>query len=100
MKITLTEILVKDLFDGYQDNGDDGVVAYGGRLDVRPKYQREFIYKEQQQKAVIKSVFEGFPLNLMYWAKKEDGNFEIIDGQQRTLSICKYIKWGFLLRSL
>jgi len=27
----------------------------------------------------------------MYWAVREDGNFEVIDGQQRTISICQYV---------
>ena len=26
----------------------------------------------------------------MYWVVKEDGTYEVMDGQQRTLSICKY----------
>ena len=31
----------------------------------------------------------------MYWAVREDGNFEIIDGQQRTISICQYVNGDF-----
>ena len=51
MNIQLVHIKVRDLFNGYQDNGDNGVVAYGGMLDVRPAYQREFVYKPEQQQA-------------------------------------------------
>ncbi len=91
MKIELHEILVRDLVDGYADNDEEGVTGYGGRLDIRPKYQREFIYKEKQRDAVMDTVRNGFPLNVMYWAVREDGSFEVMDGQQRTISICQYV---------
>lgn len=95
MKIELQEISIRDLVNGFADNGEDGVVAYSGRLDVRPRYQREFIYSEKQQQAVIDTVSRGFPLNTMYWAVREDGTFEVIDGQQRTLSVCRYVNGDF-----
>ena len=44
MKIQPKSIKVKDIFDGYADNGDNGVFAYDGRLAIRPAYQREFVY--------------------------------------------------------
>lgn len=70
MKIELKPIKLKDLFQGYKDDAEEGVVAYGGLLDVRPKYQREFVYKDEQRNAVIDTVRKGFPLNVMYWVKK------------------------------
>ena len=95
MTIELHEITIRDLFNGYQDSQEEGVVAYGGRLDVRPKYQREFVYTGKQRDEVINTVRHGFPLNIMYWVKKEDGNFEVLDGQQRTISICQYLNNDF-----
>ena len=95
MKIKLKEITVRELADGYKDNAEDGVVGYGGRLDIRPPFQREFIYKDKERAAVIDTVIKGFPLNVMYWAVKDDGNFEIIDGQQRTISVCQYVEGDF-----
>ena len=68
MTIRLVHIKVRDLFNGYHDNGDNGVVAYGGKLDVRPAYQREFVYKPEQQQAVIDTLSKDYPLNVMYWA--------------------------------
>ena len=73
---------------------------HGGRLDIRPPYQREFIYKDKQRDAVIDTITKKFPLNVMYWAVREDGNFEIIDGQQRTISICQYVKGDFSINGL
>ena len=95
MKITLKEITVRDLVNGYQDLAEDGVTGYGGKLDIRPPYQREFIYKDKQRDAVIDTVNKNFPLNVMYWAVRPDGGLEVIDGQQRTISICQYVTGEF-----
>lgn len=100
MKIELKEINVRELAAGYKDNQDEGVVAFGGKLDVRPPYQREFIYKDKQRNAVIDTVQKDFPLNVMYWAVRDDGGFEIIDGQQRTISLCQYVEGDFSLNGL
>jgi len=95
MEITLKEITIGELTAGYADKQDEGVVAYGGRLDVRPPYQREFVYGESERMAVIDTVTQNFPLNVMYWAVRGDGTYEIIDGQQRTISICQYVASDF-----
>ena len=100
MNIELKRIKIRDLVKGYFDDPEQGVRAYDGLLDVRPAYQREFVYKEKERNAVISTVMKNFPLNVMYWAKKDDGTFEVMDGQQRTISICRYfagdIAWGEL----
>jgi hypothetical protein len=97
MKIVLKEISVRELTNGYEDNNEDGVIGYGGLLDIRPPYQREFIYKDKQREAVIDTIIKNFPLNVMYWAVREDGGFEVIDGQQRTISISQYVEGEFAL---
>ena len=94
MRITLKIITVAELTGGYQDNAEQGVFGYAGRLNIRPPYQREFIYGEKQRNAVIQTVIKGFPLNTMYWAVSGDG-FELMDGQQRTISICQYVNGEF-----
>lgn len=100
MKIQLKKITVKELAEGYKDEAEEGVVAYGGKLDVRPPYQREFIYDDVKRDAVINSINNDFPLNVMYWSVREDGNFEIIDGQQRTISICQYVNGDYSINGL
>ncbi len=95
MEIKPVSIKVKDVFNGYIDNGDSGVFAYGGNLAIRPPYQREFVYDAIQSESVIHTVLKGFPLNVMYWVKVGDGRYEILDGQQRTLSIMRYLKHQF-----
>ncbi|MCR4773954.1 MAG: DUF262 domain-containing protein [Prevotella sp.] len=95
MKIEQKAITIRDLVDGYEDKEENGIVGYGGKLNIRPPYQREFIYKPEQQEAVIDTILKKFPLNTMYWAKTDDGNYEIIDGQQRTVSICRFCHGDF-----
>lgn len=91
MEITQHYITVRELFTGYQNIDNDGVYGYGGKLNIRPKYQREFIYKADKRDAVIDTVIKGFPINIMYWAENEDGSYEVLDGQQRTISICDFV---------
>ena len=98
MKIELKEVTVRELFDGYQDNEENGVVGFGGKLDIRPPYQREFIYKDKQREAVIETITKNFPLNVMYWAVQENGGFEVIDGQQRAISICQFVEGDFSVK--
>ena len=94
MKIEIKSIRVADLVAGYEDRDLEGVRGYGGRLNIRPAYQREFIYKDKQRDEVIQTVRKGFPLNTMYWAVSGDG-FELMDGQQRTVSLCRYVAGDF-----
>ncbi len=99
MNIELKEITIRELANGYQDNAEGGVVGFEGKLDIRPPYQREFIYKDKQRDAVINTITKKFPLNVMYWAVREDGTFEVIDGQQRTISICQFLKGVFMFEN-
>lgn len=98
MTIKQIEVTVGEITEGYVNNDELGVRGYGGRLDIRPPYQREFIYNEKEQQAVITTVLRGYPLNVMYWVKRgEDAEcpFEVMDGQQRTLSLCEYVAGKF-----
>lgn len=99
MKIELRNVTVRELAEGYEDNDEAGVVGYSGKLDIRPPYQREFIYKDKQRDAVIDTITRVFPLNVMYWAVRDDGGYEVIDGQQRTISICQFVEGDFAFKS-
>ncbi len=100
MKIDLNEITVRDLVKDYHDDGEGGVRGYGGKLDIRPPFQREFVYKDKQRDAVIETINKGFPLNVMYWAVRQDGTYEVIDGQQRTISAAQYVSGDYSLDGL
>jgi hypothetical protein len=92
------EVPPNELTAGYVDNAEEGVFGYDRRLSIRPPYQREFVYREEQQRRVIDTATKGYPLNVMYWAKAPEplaegqAPFEVLDGQQRTLSLCEYVK--------
>ena len=95
MKIELHEITVREVADGYLDSAEEGVVGYSGLLDIRPKYQREFVYDDKKRNAVIDTIRKGFPLNVMYWVVTDQGTYEVMDGQQRTISFCQYVNGDF-----
>jgi hypothetical protein len=94
MRVDPLSITVSQLSDCYTDNGENGVTGYGGKLNIRPAYQREFVYGPKDRNAVIDTVRKGFPLNTMYWAVADSG-FELMDGQQRTISLCQYVNGDF-----
>lgn len=95
MKIEERKVKISELYEGYFNDDEEGVVGYNEMLNIRPKYQREFVYKDAQRDEVIRTVLHGFPLNVFYWAKNDDDGFEMLDGQQRTLSICEYLDGNF-----
>lgn len=95
MKITRKQIKIRDLAENYKDDGDDGVFGYNDRLTIRPSYQRSFVFNNSQRDAVIDTVMKSRPLNVMYWSKTGDDTYEVLDGQQRTISICQYINKDF-----
>ncbi len=97
MKIELHEITVREVAENYVDNTEkeEGITGYSGRLNIRPKYQRNFIYDDKKRNAVIETIRKDFPLNVMYWAVSNDGDFEVLDGQQRTISFCQYVAGAF-----
>lgn len=95
MKINPKSILIKDIVNGYANSDEEGVIGYDGKLNIRPKYQREFIYDDKKRKAVINTILNEFPLNVIYWAKNGNDTFEVLDGQQRTISICQFYNGEF-----
>lgn len=101
MTIKQLEVTVGEITKGYINNEEQGVRGYNGLLDIRPPYQREFIYNEAEQRAVIHTVLNDYPLNVMYWVKRSDDAecpYEVMDGQQRTLSLCEYVAGKFALK--
>ncbi len=97
MDIDLKKITVRELVEGYEDKNEDGVFGYAGKLDIRPPFQREFIYDVEHRNAVIDTLTKDYPLNVMYWSVQKDG-YEVIDGQQRTISICQFVEGDFAFK--
>ena len=105
MQITTKYISIRDLSRNYIDQGDDGVFTYNPSntdssplLVCRPQYQRAFVYTTEESVDLIKSIMEGYPIGLFYWVETNndpDHDYELMDGQQRTISICSYINGDF-----
>lgn len=95
MNIKPTTVTIEELVKNYNDDGDGGVTGYNDHLTIRPAFQREFVYKDKQRDAVIETVRKGYPLNVMYWSKTGTDTYEVLDGQQRTISIAQYVNGDF-----
>ena len=98
MNIQLHEITIRELTENYSDSEELGVRGYNNRLDIRPEYQREFVYDDEKRKAVIDTIMKNLPLNVMYWCHRPDNlttPYEVMDGQQRSISICQYVNSEF-----
>ncbi|EPI56805.1 HNH endonuclease family protein [Gardnerella vaginalis] len=95
MQIEQRKVTVREVTEGYFNDAEEGVTGYDDRLDIRPKYQREFVYKDNQRDEVIRTVMRGLPLNVMYWCRTGQDTYEVLDGQQRTISLCEYVDGTF-----
>lgn len=101
MQIHERKLTVKDVTSGYFNDDEEGVTGFEGKLDIRPKYQRNFVYKDKQRDEVIRTVLKDLPLNVMYWVDRGDDvpddepRYEVLDGQQRTVSLCEYVDGSY-----
>ncbi|MBO4400797.1 MAG: DUF262 domain-containing protein [Selenomonadaceae bacterium] len=95
MEYELKFVTVGEVAAGYKDDAEGGCWGYDGKLNIRPAYQREYIYTGKRRDAVVESVMKNLPIGTMYWMKKTDGTFELLDGQQRTISLCQFITGRF-----
>lgn len=95
MKSTLhTEWTVRDLCQGFVYNEYEGKGLFGlnGRLTIQPEYQRHYIYNDgKRDVAVIDSLLKEYPLGLIYFNKTENGQLEVLDGQQRITSFGRFV---------
>lgn len=94
MKTTTIKISIRDLTKNFVDTQEEGVFGYDNKLNIRPSYQREFVYDEKKRSAVIKTIddLSGEAIGIFQWGLNANGTYEVIDGQQRTISICYFVK--------
>lgn len=83
----------------YNELEGKGLFGMGGKLTIQPEYQRNYIYADgKKDVAVIDSVLKGYPLGLIYFNKREDGQLEVLDGQQRITSLGRFITNKFAVK--
>ena len=88
-----TDITIADICKGFVYNEIEGKGLYGwnGKLIIQPEYQRNYIYNDgKKDVAVAQSVLRGFPLGLIYFTQRDDGMYEVLDGQQRITSLGRF----------
>jgi hypothetical protein len=103
---TFKQITIADLFNGFVNNEEEGVYTHiriDGELiktNIRPPYQREFVYSDDKRNKVIETLSRNLPLGVVYLAKNADGTMEVIDGQQRIMSICLYLNGDYSVNGI
>ena len=65
------------------------------KINLRPPYQRNFIWPTKDQKFLIESIKKGYPLPNFFILDNGNGNYEMLDGQQRAVTIHKFINNEF-----
>lgn len=96
MNVTFQQVSIKQIVKGYIYNDKKNKArCLSNHLNLRPSYQRNYIYDEKQQKKLISSIKKGYPINSIYWCGTRSGNYECLDGQQRIITICKYVNDEF-----
>lgn len=92
MKTRLQFLTIKELIEGFEFSTqlNKGLYGMDGKLVIQPEYQRNYVYKEDQQEALIRSLLQGLPIGLMYFVSKGDATYEVLDGQQRITTIGRY----------
>lgn len=68
-----------------------------GSIFVPPEYQRQFIWREDRQSALIESIFLGIPVPSLYLATNPDASWEVVDGVQRISSLAHFVATSRLL---
>ena len=68
-------------------------------LYVIPKYQRKFIWLKQQVEELAVSLIRGLPIPPIYVCRNERKQMEILDGQQRMISLFLYYKGKYIKNS-
>lgn len=49
------------------------------KINLRPPYQRNFIWSSKDQKLLIDSIRKGYPLPNFFILKNKDNTFEMVD---------------------
>jgi hypothetical protein len=81
MTFELTTFTLRELCNLIRDN----------RIDLNPSYQRNFIWTAVNQKQLIDTILKKFPLPAFFIYQKPDGKYEMVDGQQRSKTIFRFV---------
>lgn len=79
------------------------ILEFGG-LDLRPKYQRNYIWKNEFKDKLIYSIIKSYPIGNIIIRQLKTPNekgakSEIVDGQQRLTTIYEFIEGKYEIHS-
>jgi hypothetical protein len=60
------------------------------RINLSPPYQRNSIWSINAQRLLIDTIRKKLPLPTFFVQKKDESNYEMVDGQQRTRAFISY----------
>lgn len=63
----------------------------GNEIAIRPSYQRTEVINPQKASKIIESILLGVILPAIFVFKRKDGVIEVIDGQQRLLTVLGFL---------
>lgn len=70
-------------------------------IELNPGYQRRRVWKDNKRKSLlIESLMLRIPIPAFYFYENEDGQYQVIDGQQRLTTIKEFVKGEFRLSGL
>lgn len=62
-----------------------------GDLDVRPTFQRKYVWDVKKASRLVESILLGVPIPIVYTSELESGVEIVIDGQQRLMSLFSFM---------
>ena len=72
-----------------------------GLIELNPGYQRNRVWKDNRRKSLlIESLMLRIPIPAFYFYENEDGEYQVIDGQQRLATIREFVSGKFKLSGL
>lgn len=70
-------------------------------IELNPGYQRRRVWKDNKRKSLlIESLMLRIPIPAFYFYENEEGEYQVIDGQQRLTTIREFVNGEFRLTGL
>ena len=63
------------------------VESVNENMYIIPKYQRKYRWKKEQVVSLVESLLRGLPIPPIYTCRNSENQLEILDGQQRVMSL-------------
>lgn len=74
------------------------VESVNDNMYIIPKYQRKYRWNREQVVSLVESLLRGLPIPPIYTCRNANNQLEILDGQQRVMSLFFYYIGYFLNR--